>query len=154
MGLFHPATISKGSFAFCRITVASMLWLAVALRSVWLVGAVCILMLASAVLKVERAPLIVLYRLTVDRIRPSANTIVDQNGIFFSHVVGTVFGALCIFLLLAVSPVIGWIATAAFALLQTAAACGFCSALKLYTCMVSGNCCRFGSMVKKVKDHA
>lgn len=151
---FRPVTISRGSFAFCRATVAIMLWLAVVLRSSPLVAVVLCLMILSALLKVRRAPLIVLYKYTIDRIWRSDGVVVDEIGIFVSHVTGSVFGALCLALLLFANPLIGWIVTAVFALLQTSAACGFCSALKLYNCWAGGTCCRFGRYAKKVREDA
>lgn len=154
MAAFKPVTISKGSFAFCRATVAILLWLAIIFQSVLLVEVVLGIMLASAALKVRRAPLIVLYERTVDAIRPSEKIVVDEIGIFVSHVTGAVFGALCLALVLFSRPLVGWIVTAVFALLQTSAACGFCSALKLYNCMAGGNCCRVGKFAKKARDNA
>lgn len=154
MAAFKPATISKGSFAFCRIVVAGLLWLSIILQIKWLVSVVFLIMLFSAILKVEKAPLILLYKYTVDRIKQSENTIVDEKGIYFSHVVGAVFSVICLVLLYFAHPVAAWIVTGLFAVLQTSAACGFCSALKLYTCMNNGTCCRVGKFAKKVKDNA
>jgi len=154
MAAFKPAVISKGSFAFCRIVVAGLLWLSVLFRSTWLIGAVFLIMLSSAILKVEKAPLILLYKHTVDKARRSPNIIVDETGIFVSHVTGAVFSVICLALTRFASPTVAWIVTGLFAILQTSAACGFCSALKLYTCMTSGNCCRVGRFAKKIKDNA
>ena len=151
---FKPATISKGSFAFCRVVVAGLLWLSIVLQIKWLVGLVFLIMLFSALLKVEKAPLILLYAYTVDKIHRSENVIVDERGIFVSHVVGAIFAALCLGLLYFAHPIMAWITTGVFALLQTSAACGFCSALKLYTCMTNGNCCRIGRFAKKATDSA
>lgn len=151
---FKPVTISKGSFAFCRAMVAIILWLAVVLRSIPLIAVVLGIMILSALLKVRRAPLIVLYKYTIDRIWRSDGVVVDEIGIFVSHVTGAVFGAICLALLLFTNSFVGWIVTAVFALLQTSAACGFCSALKLYNCWAGGTCCRFGKYAKKVRDNA
>lgn len=154
MASFKPATISKGSFAFCRIVVAGLLWLSIILRIKLFVGAVFLIMLFSAVLKVEKAPLILLYKYTVDKIKQSENVIVDEKGIFVSHFVGAIFSAICLGLLYFANPAAAWTVTGLFAILQTSAACGFCSALKLYTCMTNGTCCRVGKFAKKVKDNA
>lgn len=150
--MINPATISKGSFAFCRIVIAGLLWLAILLQIKWLIGVVFIIMLCSAIFKVEKAPLILLYKYTVDKIHPSKNVIVDEKGIFVSHLVGTIFAAICLSILYFVNNLAGWIVTGVFAILQTSAACGFCSALKLYTCMTGGNCCRVGRFAKKHMD--
>lgn len=154
MAQFNPVSISKGSFAFCRIVVAGLLWLSIILQIKWLVGVVFLIMLLSAILKVEKAPLILLYKYTVDKIKPSQNVIVDEKGIYFSHLVGAIFSIICLVLLYFANPIAAWIVTGLFAILQSSAACGFCSALKLYTCMTSGNCCRVGKLARKVKDNA
>ena len=153
MATFKPATISKGSFAFCRIVVAGLLWFSIILQVKWLVGVVFLIMLFSAVLKVEKAPLILLYKHTADKIKQSKNIIVDEKGIYVSHLAGAIFSVVCLALLYFANPIAAWIATGLFALLQTSAACGFCSALKLYTCMTKGTCCRVGKFAKKVKDN-
>lgn len=152
MASFKPVTISKGSFAFCRTTIAILLWASIVFQQKWMIVLVLVIMVLSAIFKVSRAPLILLYKYTVDRIHPSSNVIVDEKGILFSHIVGAVFAALCLFLLYFINQLAGWIVTAAFALLQTSAAFGFCSALKLYTCMAGGTCCRVGRFAKKVRD--
>ncbi|MGL5439491.1 MAG: DUF4395 family protein [Filifactoraceae bacterium] len=152
MAQFKPATISKGGFAFCRIVVAGLLWLSILLQLKWLVIIVFLIMLFSAILKVEKAPLILLYKYTIDKIINSENVIVDEKGIFVSHLVGAIFSLICVVLLYFGNSVTAWIISGLFAILQTSAAFGFCSALKLYTCMTSGNCCRVGKFAKKVKD--
>jgi hypothetical protein len=154
MAAFKPATISKGSFAFCRIVVAGLLWLSIILRIKWLVGVVFLIMLFSAILKVEKAPLILLYKYTVDKIKQSENVIVDEKGIYVSHLAGAIFSIVCLVLLYFANPIAAWIVTGLFAVLQTSAACGFCSVLKLYACMTNGTCCRVGKFAKKVKDNA
>ncbi len=154
MAQFKPATISKGSFAFCRIVVAVLLWIGVIFRLEWPLVLVFIIMLLSAILKVEKAPLILLYKNTVEKFKSSENIIVDEKGIYVSHLVGAIFSIICMLLLRFTNPFVAWIVIGVFAVLQTSAACGFCSALKLYTCMTSGNCCRFGRFAKKVTNNA
>ena len=154
MARFKPAIISKGSFAFCRIVIAALLWISVIFQLKWLVGSVFLIMLISAILKVEKAPLILLFKYTADKFIKSEHIIVDEKGIFVSHLTGTIFSVICLILLYTANPVAAWILTGLFAILQTSAACGFCSALKLYSCMTSGNCCRVGRFAKKVKDNA
>ena len=148
---FKPATISKGSFAFCRITVASLIILSIVFQNIWFLVAETVIMLLSAIFKVEKSPLILLWKHTVERIFPSKSEIVDERGIYISHLVAVGFSGLCIGLT-AWNPLIGWIVTGLFAILQISAACGFCSALKLYTCMNNGTCCRFGKKLKETKE--
>jgi uncharacterized membrane protein len=96
MAEFRPVTITEGSFAFCRYTVAVLLWLSILLQLKELVIAVFVIMALSVWLKVRRAPLIVLYRQTVDRIFPSRQVTVDEKGIRFAHMVGAVVSLMCI----------------------------------------------------------
>lgn len=153
MTIFKPATITKGSFAFCRATVAILVWITILLKIKWLLVVVLILMLWSAIAKVEKAPLILLYKNTVESRKATELVVVDERGIYISHLVGAIFSAVCLILLYLPKENFGWAMTIIFALLQTSAAFGYCSALKLYTCMTSGTCCRFGKTVKKIKDH-
>lgn len=151
MGKFKPVSISKVGFAFCRTVIAALVVLSAVPRLHGLLWAVFAIMAASAILRVRKAPLILLYEHTIGKIWPCETVIVDENGIFFSHIVGAVFSLLCL-ALYRINGIAGIVSTVLFAALQISAACGFCSALKLYTCMVGGNCCRFGKMVKKAGD--
>jgi hypothetical protein len=152
MAEFRPVTITVGSFAFCRYTIAVLVWLSLLLQNKFFVVAAFVIMLLSMLLKVGRAPLIVLYRQTIDRIWPSAPVVVDEKGIRFAHTVGTVFSLLCIIVLYWGNPLAGWILTGVLAILKTSAALGFCSALKLYNCMAGGTCCRVGKLARKIRS--
>lgn len=151
MAEFKPVTITKGSFAFCRYTVAVLLWLSLILQRKELVVAVFVIMVLSVLLKVRRAPLIVLYHQTIDRIFPSKPVTVDEKGIRFAHEVGAVFSLMCLVTLYWGRPIAGWILTALLAILKTSSALGYCSALKIYECMNAGTCCRVGKLVQKLK---
>jgi len=152
MAEFRPVTITEGSFAFCRYSVAVLLWLSIALQRKELVILVFVIMALSVLLKVRRAPLIVLYRQTVDRIFPSRSVTVDEKGIRFAHMVGAVVSLMCIITLYWGRPLAGWILTGLLAVLKTSSALGYCSALKIYECMNGGTCCRFGKAVRKLKS--
>lgn len=153
MAKFKPATISKGSFAFCRTTIAILLWISILLQIKWIVILVFVIMLFSAILKVEKAPLIILYKYTIGKWKVEENIVVDEIGIFVSHTVGAIFSFICVLLIYYSNVYVGWIVTFLFTILQTSAAFGFCSALKLYTCMAGGTCCRIGKRIKKVKNN-
>jgi len=147
-----PVSISKGAYAFCRYTIALILWCSVIFRLKELVLGAFIILLLSAILKVRNAPLIVFYTYTIDKIFPSRKVIIDEKGIRFAHIVGTVVSLMCLMLLYFGNPLSGWILTVFLAILKTSAAFGFCSALKLYQCMNGGNCCRVGKFVRKIKN--
>lgn len=149
MSEYKPVTISKGAFAFCRYTIAILVWAALIFQIKFLVGITCVILLFSYLLKVQRAPLIVLYSVTIEKIIPSDKELVDEKGIRFAHLVGTIFSGICCLLLFMNYTMAGWILTFLLAVLKTSAAFGFCSALKLYTCMTGGRCCRVGKMIRR-----
>lgn len=152
MSGFKPVAISKGAFAFCRYTIAIMLWVALLFQIKVLVVICFLILLLSFILKVQRAPLIVLYTYTIDKIISSSKELVDEKGIRFAHLVGAVMSGLCCLLLYCVYSPAGWVLTFLLAILNTSAAFGFCSALKLYGCMTGGNCCRVGRMIRRKND--
>jgi len=146
-----PVSISSGAFAFCRYTIALIFWVSILLQSKELVLTGFIILLISVILKVRRAPLIFIYTVSINRLFPSKEVIVDENGIRFAHFVGASVSLLCLIFLYTGFSAIGWALTVFLAILKTSAAFGFCSALKLYNCMNSGSCCRVGKMVRKIK---
>lgn len=147
---YRPVVITEGSFAFCRYTIAILLWLGLVLQNIWFIVLVTIIMLLSAILRVRNAPLVWLYRKIVEPIKPSPEVVVDEKGIFFAHSVAVMMGGLSILFFLIAHPIFTWCFVGIFAILKTMAAFGKCSALKLYGCMSNGTCCRFG---KKLKEH-
>lgn len=145
-----PVSVSKGAYAFCRSILAILLWCAVLFSSKGFVLAVFIILFLSVILKVRRAPLIVLYTYSVDKLFPSGTVILDEKGIRFAHTFGMVVSFFCVILLYFLSPIGGWILTILLALLQTSAAFGYCSALKVYQCVTgAGDCCKAGKFVRK-----
>lgn len=135
-----PVVVPKHAFVFCRYTISILVWLAWLLHSIgWLIAAALLLAL-SALLKVGRAPLIVLYARTVLRFHPSPDEVLDETAMRFAHILGTVFAVVC---LAAVwfNPRIGWPLTLLFALLKTVSALGYCPASKLFTCTTNTTCC-------------
>lgn len=149
MGDFRPVSISKGGFAFCRYTVAALVWVALLTRQKGFLIVTFLILALSWVLKIEKAPLIVLYRHTADRLMKPETVVLDESGMRFAHGVGAVMSGVALLLLYLVPGPAGWIFTAFLAVMKTSAALGRCSALKLYTCMKGGNCCRFGRYLRE-----
>jgi protein-S-isoprenylcysteine O-methyltransferase Ste14 len=148
VGMFFPismkpevAEIPRAAFAFCRISLTALLWLAFALDNVWLVGAVFAILTLSVILKVQRSPMIQLYRQTVLRIFPTKQfELLDVPAMRFAHAMGAVM-SLAVVLVMLASPAAGWWCLLAFSLLKTTAALGFCPASKVFVCMRNGGCC-------------
>lgn len=151
MAGIKPVSITNGAFAFCRYTIAIMIWCSLIFKSKEVLLAAVIILLLSVILKVKRAPLIVLYTYTAEKVFPSGNVIVDEKGIRFAHSVGAVVGSICLIFLYFGNTSAGWALTVILAILKTSAAFGFCSALKLYQCMTGGSCCRVGKFARSLK---
>jgi len=136
----RPVMISSGAFWFCRISVAVFLWVGFALKAAWLVHLSTAILLASCVLGVNRAPLIVLYSgLEKLLLKRPPGTMVDINAMRFAHALGSGFALLCS-LLLVFHFRYAWGVVLLFALIKSISAAGFCPAEKLFAC-VGGQCC-------------
>ncbi|HEX9063350.1 MAG TPA: DUF4395 family protein [Clostridia bacterium] len=146
-----PVEIPNGSFNFCKYTISLLLWCSLILQSKILLLACFAILVLSALLKVKNAPLVFLYTNTINRIFESKRIILDENAVWFAHVVGAVFSGAALLVLYFVNPLAGWILTGVLAVLKTSGAFGFCGAMKLYGCLTNpnGKCCRVGSKIKK-----
>lgn len=133
--------LPRGAFAFCRWSLTGLLWLALATRWTWPVGLVVAILLLSAALRVDRAPMVVLYLRTIGALRPARTfAFLDVAAMRFAHGLGASMGALVLVLLL-VHPAAGRIGLACFCLLKTVSALGFCPASKVFVCLRKGGCC-------------
>jgi len=147
------AVVSKKAFAFCRFTICLLFWLTSILLFFgvkWLIFIPFIVMLLSGLLTVKKAPLILLYKLLFDRDNKSETDILNVNSIRFSHYVGATFSLVVILFLYAFKiDIIAYIFIGILTILQTMAAFGYCSAQKLYECLVLGkNCCNLGKKLR------
>jgi hypothetical protein len=138
---YKPVSISNASFAFCRFSIAVLVWLSFILSSKEVLAVVCAVFLFSAIFKVKRAPMILLYDYTFQRFHPRKEVLVDQNSIFFAHMLGLALALTCFILVYTFPGSKIWYSVLAFAILKTVSALGFCPASKLYECTLNGNCC-------------
>jgi protein-S-isoprenylcysteine O-methyltransferase Ste14 len=152
-GMFFPlamgpeiARVPKPAFAFCRISLTGLLWLALAFNCVGLVAAVFAILALSVLLKVQRSPIIQLYQQTVLRFMPTWHyELLDVPAMRFAHGLGALL-ALAVTVTMLAAPAAGWYCLLAFCLLKTTAALGFCPASKLFVCMRNGGCCALTRM--------
>jgi hypothetical protein len=135
-----PVEVTAGSFAFCRWSLAVVLWVALLARQPWLVAMTGLLLAASAGAGVQRAPMIMLWRLTGERAWTTRMAILDERAMRFAHGFGAVFCGVT-WVLLLTTPRAGLVMLLALVVLKTLGAFGFCTASKLYTCTASGGCC-------------
>jgi len=135
-----PVTVPTHAFIFCRYSISFLVWLAWGLKSIGLVAAVALVLGLSALLKVRRAPMIVLYSRTALRWYKSPEEVLDETGMRFAHALGTAFALACL-AAVAWNPHLGWRLTLLFALLKTVSALGFCPASKLFNCANNTTCC-------------
>lgn len=147
------AIVPKKAFAFCRFTICILFWVAAILLFFdikWFVFIPFIIMLISGILTVKRAPLIVLYKVLFDRDSKAETEVLNVSSIRFSHYVGATFSLIVIlFLYVFKINLVAYIFVGILTILQTIAAFGFCSAQKLYECLVLGkNCCNLGKRIR------
>ncbi len=147
MMAYEGVTVRRAAFAFCRWSMAALMWLGVCLRSELAVGICACFMAANTTLTVGRAPLVMLYTWTIERIVPSSPVVIDKAGMRFGHGVATF--AMGIPLLVAHLSGPGtqdamWRVLVFVACFKTLGALGFCPASRWYSCLASGGqCCRF-----------
>ena len=133
--------IPRSAFAFCRWSLTGLLWLSLATRQAWVLGAVVGLLALSAVVRVDRSPMVVLYQKTVGRLLPPvAFAFMDVTAMRFAHGAGAILGT-CVLVAILRFPRGGWVALACFCVLKTISALGFCPASKLFVCLRKGGCC-------------
>ena len=153
MTKYQMATVPKKGFAFCRYTIAILLWITVILLFInikWMIFIPFIIMLISGILTVKRAPLIMLYKVLFDREGKGETDVLNVSSIRFSHFVGSFFCIIIImFLYVFKIDIVAYIFLGILTILQTIAAFGYCSAQKLYECLVLGkNCCNLGKRIR------
>ena len=153
MTKYQMATVPKKGFAFCRYTIALLLWITVILlffNIKWMIFIPLGIMLLSGILTVRRAPLIMLYKVLFDREGKKETDVLNVSSIRFSHFVGSFFCILVIvFLYIFKIDIVAYIFLGILTILQTIAAFGYCSAQKLYECLVLGkNCCNLGKKIR------
>lgn len=146
-----PIAVPKGSFIFCKYGVALIVWAGLLLQLKWLLVVSFVILALSALLKIERAPMIFIYTHTIDRFFPSPKEIVDEHALCFAHTFGATLNLVgLLFLYFGYAPV-GWGFILVLALAKISGALGYCGAAKLYGCMNSDTCCQF---MKKRREHS
>jgi hypothetical protein len=144
---YRPVSVPKYAFVFCRYTVAILVWLAFIWRDWRILALVGLIMFFSALLKIRRAPLIVLYKYSVNKIFRSPEEILNESAMRFAHTLATILSVICLAALY-INPHVGWALVLFFAVLKTISAVGFCPASKLYECAGSDKCCSFAKNLK------
>jgi len=147
------AVVPKKAFAFCRFTICILFWLTTILLLFnirWMIFIPFIIMLLSGILTVKKAPLIMLYKVLFDRDGKAETEVLNVSSIRFSHYVGSTFSLIVIlFLYVFKVNLVAYIFVGILTILQTIAAFGFCSAQKLYECLILGkNCCNLGKKIR------
>jgi len=147
--------INRQSVAFCKYVIAGLLWLALILGSMIPIFLVFVIMLISAFTGVKNSPLVVLFdHVVCPYIKPKKEYI-NLYSMRFAHLVGCVFCVLCGLSFYLLPSLVFIIILVIFAVLQSIASFGYCSAAKLYECVVcNSNCCRFGKKVRRLKKNA
>jgi hypothetical protein len=138
-----PVSVPKAAFIFCRYTLTVMVWAALIFQWKWMAVITCLILLLSAFLKIGRAPLIVLYTCTCNRLFKSSHEVLDENAMRFAHSLGGIINLFAVFFLYLIHEPVGWVILFCLGVIKTIGAIGFCPASKLYNCLTSDECCRF-----------
>jgi len=138
-----PVKVSKGGFIFCKWSIAILLWVGFIFRWKWPVVVSFMVLGLNALLRVKRAPLILLYTYTVDKFfKKPKQEILDDHAMRFAHTLGTILLSITLILLFFVHEKVGFVVLFFVAIAKTLGALGFCTALRMYGC-VNGKCCSF-----------
>ncbi|XMB86783.1 DUF4395 family protein [Mycoplasmatota bacterium WC44] len=148
MGL-QMTTIDKNATMFCKVTTALLLWISLIFSNKFILIFIGVILLLSALLKIKKAPLVVLYNVSFGLFIKKKIGVVNVKSIRFSHIIATIFIVLTLVLMYFNLNLISHIVLTIFTLLQTTAIFGYCSAQKLYECLIlNQNCCGLGKKVK------
>jgi len=143
MKKYKPVSVSVAGFAFCRYTIAVLVWLSLIFQIKWLLVIVFLILALSALLKIQKAPMILLYKYTIGKIVKSKDEILNEHAMKFAHTMGTILSLICLLFLYFINVNVGWVLVFVFAVLKTISAFGMCPASKLYECMGNDSCCAF-----------
>lgn len=145
-----PVNVSRRGFAFCRYTVAILMWVGAMGRMEWIIILCAVIMLLNVILSIRHAPLILLYANTLDRLFPPQMVAVDANGMRFTQSIAFVFMVIPLEMIHLGLTTSGWRLLLLVALFKTMGALGFCAVSQLYTCLITQNgCC---SIMRKKND--
>lgn len=134
------AIVQKNAFIFCRYSVAGLIWVSLLFQNIWVLLAVFVILLLSALLTVRRAPMIMLWTWTLGRVFPSEEDALDVKAMRFAHGMGAMLALIGLAMVWHGNPLAWWF-VALFAVLKTVSAVGWCPAHKLYACLVKGGGC-------------
>lgn len=147
----QPVMVKNTSFNFCKYGVAVLLWIAFIVQSPLMVGLAALILGSSALLGVQRAPMIVLGNLTISKLIPSDEVMLDVHGMRFAHSLGCILNAASL-IAIVYNPKLGWSLVFMTAILKSVSAVGYCSGLKLYQCMNNDSCCQFAKVKRGNSD--
>lgn len=149
----HPVSVQRSAFLFCRVGITALLWIAVLFHALWALWLAFVVLGFSALLGVDRAPMIVLFTYSLGKFLPSASETVDRSAMRFAHTLGTLWSGACILFIYALPALpIGWRLLVLLAIVKTVSAFGFCPASRLYTC-ATGGCCPLSRRLFGDKKH-
>lgn len=145
--------VFRQSLSFCKYVIASLLWLAIIFQNIYLVWAVFAIVTVSTFTGVDKAPLILIFNPIAKKIK-AEDFFINKYSMRFAHIVAAIFSAVSIILYYVNWRIPCLILVCLLALLQSIAALGFCSAQKLYECVIcNNNCCNLGNRIKRLKKN-
>ncbi|MHB1453458.1 MAG: DUF4395 family protein [Saccharofermentanales bacterium] len=150
--MIRMVKVYRQSIVFCKYAIAGLLWIAIIFQSPIPVFLVLALMAVSALTGVERAPLVVLYDKTFAKWFTADEEYINMYSMRFAHLVAVSFSIAILISYYFLNPIAALILAIIQAVLQSIASFGYCSAQKLYECVVcNSNCCRVGRIGRKLR---
>ncbi len=147
--------VFRQSVVFCKTVIAALVWTTVVFLSPIPIFLVLAITAVSAATGVDRAPLVVLFDHTAAKKIRTEEEYINLYGMRFAHLVAVSFCILILLFYYFVSPLFALILAIILGIMQTAAALGFCSAQKLYDCVIcNSNCCRIGKGIRGIHKNA
>jgi hypothetical protein len=126
--------------------MAVVMWVGTLMQLPWLIVFGATIMLINSIVTVRYAPLIMLYRYTVDRVWPSGPSVVDALGMRLAHLVAFIMMTTGLWLALQPSTSeFGWKFLWFVCIFKTVGAIGYCPVSRGFTCLLNGkgDCCKF-----------
>ncbi|HBY21481.1 MAG: hypothetical protein A2Y24_02190 [Clostridiales bacterium GWE2_32_10] len=150
MQTIKMVAVNKKAFAFCKYTLALLLWIAAIFRLPEAIIVAEVILLSSYILGVDKSPLVLFFDITIGKLIEEDKTLLNFKSIRFAHMSGFILCTiplLCIYAFKAYT--IGYAILVILAVLKTIGALGYCSASKFYECVICGNnCCRLGKKIR------
>lgn len=128
-----PVKISRNGFFFAGIVQAVIVWASLIFRMKSLLFILFVILALSAVLSIKNNPLILVYKVTLEKIRfiKDKEIIIDDSAMKFAQAMRAVICMICA-IFVYYDGLTAWGFVMVFAVVKTISACGYCPGEKIY----------------------